>query len=85
MPLAMRPGKRRQLPDTPEGRLQEFCEQAKAHIRAKVEHALRVLKQQLGFSKTRLRGLKKNRSRLWVLAALINLLSFRRPLLLATG
>ena len=63
--IAMRPGKRRQLPDTPEGHLQEFCEQAKAHIRAKVEHVFRVLKQQLGFSKTRLRGLKKNCSRLW--------------------
>ena len=69
--IAMRPGKRRQLPDTPEGRLQELCEKAKAHIRAKVEHVFRVLKQQLGFSKTRLRELKKNRSRLWVLAASI--------------
>ena len=83
--IAMRPGKRRHLPDTPEGRLQEFCEQAKAHIRAKVEHVFRVLKQQLGFSKTRLRGLKKNRSKLFVLAASINLFSARRHLLAATG
>ena len=29
--IAMRPGKRRQLPDTPEGHLQELCEKAKAH------------------------------------------------------
>ena len=83
--IAMRPGKRRQLPDTPEGHLQELCEKAKAHIRAKVEHVFRVLKQQLGFSKTRLRGLKKNRSRLFVLAASINLFSARRHLLAATG
>ena len=84
--IAMGSGKRRQLPATPEGRLQELCEQAKAHIRAKVEHAFRVLKQQLGFSKTRLRGLKKNRSRLcWVLAASISLFSARRCLLAATG
>ena len=67
--IAMRPGKRRQLPATPEGRLQEFCEKAKAHIRAKVEHPFRVLKQQLSFTKTRLRGLEKNRSTLLVLAA----------------
>ena len=64
--IAMRPGKRRQLPDTPEGHLQELCEKAKAHIRAKVEHVFRVLKQQLGFSKTRLRGLKKRE--LWIRA-----------------
>ena len=64
--IAMRPGKRRQLPATPEGRLQELCEQAKAHIRAKVEHAFRILKQQLGFTKTRLRGLKKRE--LWIRA-----------------
>ena len=32
--VAMRPGKRRALPDTHEGRLQELVEAAKAHIRA---------------------------------------------------
>jgi hypothetical protein len=30
----MRPGKRRMLPDTPEGRLDDLIETAKAHIRA---------------------------------------------------
>ena len=40
---AMRPGKRRALPDTPEGRLDDLIETAKAHFRAKVEHPFRVI------------------------------------------
>ena len=55
--IAMRPGKRRVLPDTPEGRLDDLVETAKAHIRAKGEHPFRVMKQQFGFQKTRLRGM----------------------------
>ena len=55
--VAMRPGNRRVLPDTPEGRLQVLIEAAKAHIRAKVEHPFRVIKQQFSFQKTRLRSL----------------------------
>ena len=55
--VAMRPGKRRALPDTPEGRLDDLVETAKAHIRSKVEHPFRLIKRQFGFQKTRLRGL----------------------------
>jgi IS5 family transposase len=55
--VAMRPGKRRALPDTPEGRLDDLVETAKAHIRARGEHPFRVIKQQFGFQKTRLRGM----------------------------
>ncbi len=55
--VAMRPGKCRALPDTPDGRLEDLIETAKAHIRSKVEHPFRVIKQQFGFQKTRLRGL----------------------------
>ena len=36
--VALRPGKRRVLPDTPDGRLLDLVETAKAHIRSKVEH-----------------------------------------------
>jgi len=46
---AMRPGKRRVLPDTSEGRLADLVETAKAHIRSKGEHPFRVIKQQFGF------------------------------------
>ncbi|MCX5940722.1 MAG: IS5 family transposase [Cyanobium sp. LacPavin_0818_WC50_MAG_67_9] len=82
--VAMRPGKRRGLPDTPEGRMQDLIETAKARIRSKVEHPFRVIKQQFGFQKTRLRGLAKNRCKINVMAALTNLFLARRQLL-ATG
>ena len=81
--VAMRPGKRRALPDTPEGRLQDLIETAKAHIRSKGEHPFRVIKQQFGFQKTRLRGLAKNRCKINVLAALSNLFQARHQLLTA--
>ena len=79
--VAMRPGKRRALPDTPDGRLQDLIETAKAHIRSKVEHPFRVIKQQFGYQKTRLRGLAKNRCKIHMLAALSNLFQARRQLL----
>jgi transposase, IS5 family len=41
--VAMRPGKRLALPDTPDGRLDDLVETAKAHIRAKGEHPFRVI------------------------------------------
>jgi IS5 family transposase len=41
--VAMRPGKRRGLSDTPEARLQDLIETAKAHMRSKVEHPFRVI------------------------------------------
>jgi IS5 family transposase len=79
--VAMRPGKRRALPDSADGKLQDLIEAAKAHVRAKVEHPFRVIKQQFGFQKTRLRGLAKNSSKINVLAALTNLFLARRQLL----
>jgi IS5 family transposase len=79
--VAMRPGMRRALPDTPEGRLIDLIETAKAHIRARGEHPFRVIKQQFGFHKTRLRGMAKNRCKVNVLAALTNLFLARRQLL----
>jgi len=82
--VAMRPGKRRVLPDTPDGRLLDLVETAKAHIRAKVEHPFRVIKQQFGFQKTRLRGLAKNHCKVDMLVALTNLY-LARAYLLATG
>jgi IS5 family transposase len=81
--VAMRPGKRRSLPDTPEARLQDLIEAAKAHIRSKGEHPYRVIKQQFGFQKTRLRGLAKNRGKINVLAALSNPFQARYRLLTA--
>ena len=76
----MRAGKTRILPDAPEDRLQDLIETPKAHIRSKGEHPFRVIKQQFGFQKTRLRGLVKNRCKNHLLAALSNLFQERRQL-----
>jgi IS5 family transposase len=82
--VAMRPGKRRALPDSPEGRLDDLIETAKAHIRAKGEHPFRVMKRQFGFQKTRFRGMLKNSCKVNVLAALANLFMARHLLLCKT-
>jgi len=79
--VAMRPGKRRALADTADGKLDDLIDAAKAHFRAKVVHPSRVIKQQFGFQKTRLRGLAKNGCEINVLAALTNLFLPRRQLL----
>ncbi|WP_156818410.1 IS5 family transposase [Cyanobium gracile] len=79
--VVMRPGKRRTLPDTPDGKQQDLLETAKAHIRAKGEHPFRVIKQQFGFQKTSMRGMVMNRRMVNVLAALTNLFLTRRQLL----
>ena len=55
--VAMRPGKRRALLDTHEGRVDDLIKTAKAHIRTKVEHPFRVIKRQFGSQRTRLRGM----------------------------
>jgi IS5 family transposase len=49
--IAMKPGQHRVLPETPEGRLLDLIETAKAHFRAKVEHPFRVIKCQFDFRK----------------------------------
>ena len=72
--IAMRPGKRKALPDTPDGRLQERIEQVKASIRAKVEHPFRIIKNLFGMKKVSYRGLAKNTARLYTLFGLANLL-----------
>ena len=80
--IAMRPGQRRRLRlQDSEEQLLHWVEKAKAHIRAKVEHPFRVIKQQFGFQKTRLRGMAKNQCKMMVLAALTNLYLARSRLL----
>ena len=79
--IAMRPGNRRRLPATAEGELLRWVERAKAHIRAKVEHPFRVIKEQFGFCRTRLRGMCKNHCKVTVLAALANLVLAKKRLL----
>jgi IS5 family transposase len=53
----------------------------KSRVRAKVEHAIGVIKRVFGFQKVRYRGLAKNLHRLQSTAALANLFMVRRQLL----
>jgi IS5 family transposase len=53
----------------------------KSRVRAKVEHAIGVIKRIFGFAKVRYRGLAKNAHRLFVTAALANLYLARSYLL----
>ncbi len=52
--------------------LEEYFEQTKARMRAKVEHSFRVIKQQFGFNKVRYRGIAKNDIKLQTMFALAN-------------
>jgi IS5 family transposase len=84
--VAMRPGKRRALDMSKEShRLIDEAERLKASVRAKVEHAFRVIKLQFGFTKVRYRGLAKNTAQLKTLFALSNLWMVRRKLMTVMG
>lgn len=76
--VALRPGKRAQLP--PASRLAR-TEKLKASVRAKVEHPFKYIKLIFGYSKARYRGLTKNENRLHLLAGFTNLLIGRKYLL----
>ena len=52
-----------------------------AMVRAKVEHPFRVLKRRLGYTRTRYRGLAKNRAQLFMPFAPGNLFLVRQRLL----
>lgn len=57
----------------------------KSKVRAKVEHAIGVVKRVFGFVKVRYRGLDKNAHRLFVTCALANLFMARHHLMRAQG
>jgi len=79
--VAMKRGARRALPKTAWGETMEWLEQAKASIRAKVEHAFHVVKNLFRHRKTRYRGLAKNTAQLMTLFGFANLVLARRWLL----
>ena len=81
--IAMRPGKRRALDRSPLGEMMEKLEQAKASIRAKVEHPFHVVKNLFRHRKARYRGLAKNTAQLFTLFGFANLMLARRWLLAA--
>ena len=79
--IALRPGKRKALKDTPQGNLVEWIEHTKARIRAKVEHPFHVVKNLFRHRKTRYRGLAKNTAQLFSLFGFANLVLAKRALL----
>jgi IS5 family transposase len=84
--VAMRAGKRRKLDlRKPWDAMLEQAEKLKAGIRAKVEHAFRVLKRQFGFMKVRYRGITKNAAQLMTLFALGNVWMVRKKLAILDG
>jgi len=83
--VAMKRGKRKALPGTPLGELLEKIEQAKASIRAKVEHPFHVVKNLFGHKKARYRGLGKNTKQLLTLFGLANLVLARKWVLAPDG
>jgi transposase, IS5 family len=82
--VAMKPGKRRALGNSAYDRILERIEKLKAQVRARGEHAFRVVKRQFGYVKVRYQGLAKNTAQLHMLFALANIWMARRKLL-ATG
>jgi IS5 family transposase len=60
--------------------LQKKKNRSKSKVRAKVEHAFRILKRIFGFDKVRYRGIAKNHHRLCACFALINLYLHRKRL-----
>jgi transposase, IS5 family len=78
--VAMRPGKRKALPASELGRLDDQIERIKASIRAKVEHPFHIIKNRFGLRKVRYQGLAKNTAQLFTLLGLANLLIAKRRL-----
>lgn len=82
--MKMMPGQRRQLDNDPFGQLQEEVERLTTQLRARSEHAFRVVKRQFGYAKVRYRGLAKNTAQLNMLFALANTWMVRGKLI-STG
>lgn len=79
--IAMMPGKRKQLSDSPLDQMLEKVEKIKASIRAKVEHPFHVIKNLFKHKKTRYRGLAKNHAQLFSLFGLANLVIAKKRLM----
>jgi IS5 family transposase len=75
---AMRPSVRKKLTKRGVDRHREKLEQAKASVRAKVEHCFHVVKCLFKHRKTRYRGLAKNNAQLLTLFGFANLVLARR-------
>ncbi|MFX8531481.1 transposase, partial [Acinetobacter baumannii] len=68
--IAEKPSKLRAMKNERERRYAERWERYTAILRAKVEHPVRVIKRQFGYTKVRYRGLAKNAAQVLTLFAL---------------
>jgi IS5 family transposase len=64
---------------------QRMINRARSRVRARVEHAIGVIKRIFGFTKVRYRGIAKNANRLFVVCALANLYMVRHRLMRMQG
>lgn len=64
---------------------QRRINRARSRVRARVEHAIGVVKRVFGFTKVRYRGIAKNANRLFVTCALANIFMARRYLFRVQG
>ncbi len=64
---------------------QRRINRTRSRVRARVEHAIGVVKRVFQFSKVRYRGIAKNANRLFVTCALANIFMARRHLFRAQG
>ena len=64
---------------------QRIINRARSRVRARVEHAIGVIKRIFGFTKVRYRGIAKNAHRLFVTCALANLYMVRHRLMRLQG
>lgn len=64
---------------------QRRINRARSRVRARVEHAIGVVKRVFQFTKVRYRGIEKNANRLFVVCALANLFMARRHLFRVQG
>jgi IS5 family transposase len=62
-----------------------WINRARSRVRARVEHAIGVIKRVFGFAKVRYRGIAKNANRLFVTCALANLFIARQHLFRTQG
>ena len=84
--IARRPSSRKPFENSGKlGQIIDEIEHLKASVRAKVEHAFRVIKRQFGHTKVRYRGLAKNTAQLHTLFALTNLWMVRKKLMALDG
>ena len=77
----MQIGKPRVLPDTPDMRIDDMNETAKAHFRFLVKHPFSVIKRPLPIQKTQLRTILKIGFKVMLLRAISKLLIARHELL----